>query len=539
VGVRLQYPAAAKMSIAALWHVTLTNPGEARQVMLFGFAHDSKGQLVGDGLTSIFTLPKGITIVSAPMVEPVSYSEGGGGYDEIIKRTGVFPNGVYTFCVYVIDAKDTRDTIGRDCISDHAIFNVSSIQLIHPNDEAFVLEKLPLFSWIPISPLVPVDEVTYKLRIVEKLPNQSAYDALQSNREWFVEDDITPSIFAYPLSANTLEPNTYAWQIIAYANTLDAGRGELVRSEARTFTVEEKKSDSVVVVPTDTVNLGLSHRDTVVEKSGDSTTLHHEPTLTQHGGDSLHMHKVSQLDSTRVPQVGEKPTTGVCANLKTKFEAVTSGDTITYALSITNSFGGADSVKPKIFRITVKGDSVASISGNGNKNLSRTPSKFPPGTSVVKWASVDYLPMGESKLGTVKFQHSRSSRPVRFEWLDRDSNVICADSTTLGESNFYYELSDDPSNAYIEVPNDNLHVQYNNSYASSNDLALSIFDPESQTLIASKANKRGVDSKSRNGVNKIAVPLKDYGLTPGKNYILSISGAKSTYLLNFSVAKTK
>jgi hypothetical protein len=315
------------MNLEALWDVTLTNQGAERSVLLYGVAHDSKGQFVGDGLTSVFILPQGLTIVNPPELEPIAYNSAP-GYDEIIQRTGKVPAGVYTFCVYVVDAKNTRDTLGRDCISDHAVYNVAPIQLIHPNNASVVRESLPLFSWTSVSPLVPVEEVTYKLRIVEVFEHQSAFDALQSNPDWFIEDDIAPTLFPYPLSANALEDHaTYAWQIIAYANTLDAGRGELVRSEASTFTVERKKSDSVsdsgIVIPSDTINPDLSHGDTLALRNVDVTSSRDKTNLPQGDVDSSHVHQVSQVDSTNrdmvaLKQISDQPLDSPSTDDKTK-----------------------------------------------------------------------------------------------------------------------------------------------------------------------------------------------------------------------------
>ncbi|HEY3875145.1 MAG TPA: hypothetical protein VGM92_06685, partial [Candidatus Kapabacteria bacterium] len=152
--------------MSALWHVTLINSGAPRPVVLYGIAHDGNGNFVADGLTSTFTISKGVTVVSPPELEPITYNSDP-GYDNIVRRTGTVPSGKYTICVYVLDAKNTKDTLGRDCINNQVVLNVTPPQLIHPENNVVVTENLPLFTWTPISPLVPVTDVSYALRIVE------------------------------------------------------------------------------------------------------------------------------------------------------------------------------------------------------------------------------------------------------------------------------------------------------------------------------------------------------------------------------------
>jgi hypothetical protein len=550
--IRLHHPPPARMNLAAMWDVTLTNPGTPRSILLYGIAHDGKGQFVGDGLTSTFLLSSGVTIATPAIFEPISYNSGS-GYGDIIERTGKVPNGTYTFCVYVIDAENTRDTLGRDCITDRSVYNVSPIQLIHPNNESVVRENLPLFTWTSVSPLVPVEDVTYKLRIVELLDHQSAFEALQANPDWFVEEDLPIPLCPYPLGANPLEPKAnYAWQVTAYANTLDAGRGELVRSEAWTFVAGRKDSevdtDSTIVIPTDTVKPDLSNRDKLLGKIKDSTALRDGQEVTHDERDSLHVYQVTQLDSVGHPplrsEITSTPSIGVCGSLKMNFKAIGSGDTALYAATITNNDtvgvirSQSHDKPPARVRIQVTGDSIVSIDGATSSGLNRTPSKFPPGSAKVQWnATEDHLPNGVSTLGNIKFRKSsESSRMIRYEWLDRDSNVICRDSVLLAKSSLYYQLTEDGSSAVIEVPNDVLHVQYTNNYVSGAPLNLSLWDVEAQTKISSK---RPQALNNVNGVNRLDISLFDYPLKASKIYELVLIGAENPMSLKFKIAKTR
>jgi hypothetical protein len=192
------------------------------------------------------------------------------------------------------------------------------------------------------------------------------------------------------------------------------------------------------------------------------------------------------------------------------------------------------SSKPKIFRITVSGDSVATITGGLSDKWKRIPSKFPPSSLDVQWiaSSLDF-PAGESKLGTVKFQKSGEvSRMIHMEWLDQDSNVLCKDSVILGESSSFYELSDVASDVFIEVPNDILRIEYVNSYTSTSDGVVNIFDRQTHAPVKSHNAKPNVIS-NMNGLNRMSIPLNDYHLDVGKFYTLSVRDAQSMHSLNF------
>ena len=68
------------------------------------------------------------------------------------------------------------------------------------------------------------------------------------------------------------------------------------------------------------------------------------------------------------------------------------------------------------------------------------------------------------------------------------------------------------------------------------NLAINIYDVESQTLIKSK-NTINSNYQNINGFNRVSVKLKNYQLNPGKYYLLKISDTKYNYYINFKITK--
>ena len=75
----------------------------------------------------------------------------------------------------------------------------------------------PMFVWTPITP-TPMEG--YTLKIVEIIGEQSADNAMKTNKPYFIQDNINSTSFQYPVSAKQLEDGKkYAWQVSTNGNT--------------------------------------------------------------------------------------------------------------------------------------------------------------------------------------------------------------------------------------------------------------------------------------------------------------------------------
>lgn len=546
VQVILHSPPPFQMNIESLWRVDLINSSTKRMVRLAGIATETRSRKwIASGVSINFEIRNGFTSVNPNEISPIDY-DADPDYNEIVTRTGKVPSGEYTICMYVIDAQ-TNDTLGKDCINQHAVLNVTPPQLIHPRKNSKVQERLPAFSWTPISPLVPVAEITYSIKVVEIFGRQSPIDAIQSNTVWFGEDDIPIPLIQYPLSAEPFEAGiSYAWQITANAKTAGGVRVELCRSEIWSFSIPTKDSDTkddTTIDDGDVVDTG--------GKSGRGTDTTTNPSLESRipiagtSGKGLGTIKSSDGGTTRIDTpkaiagVQPSPMDNVCKALKVEF--VQSSPKGSFQVIINNKVeGDTANIRPVGFTMKIRGDSITQIGGKISDGWNRTPPSMPPNCVQVQWKRESGLiPKGKSNLGTLSFKSSAGS-PVKinYEWINQNDKILCSDSVVLNEVITYYELSDEWSNTIIEVPNDVLHLQYVNNYASTSSGEINIYDTQKQELIKPKG-KMNSTPLSMNGINRIAIPLQEYGLMKNKNYMLTISDSKNSYILHFKIKADK
>ena len=104
----------------------------------------------------------------------------------------------------------------------------------------------------------------------------------------------------------------------------------------------------------------------------------------------------------------------------------------------------------------------------------------------------------------------------------------------VNELKYFYQLTKEPTNNYIEVSNDTLNIQFINNYASSEHIIANIYDVENQTMLMSNVSN---SIKDINGLNRISIILKKMSLRPGKHYLLIVSDSKNNYYINFKIVK--
>jgi len=227
-----------------------------------------------------------------------------------------------------------------------------------------------------------------------------------------------------------------------------------------------------------------------------------------------------------------------CKNYGVELRKIYRGDSIAYNCTITNKNTDA-ATNPKSFRIKIRKDSVITIRGSIPKEWSRTPSKFPPGSTTVNWTrNSGTIANGEYNLGTIYFSVPvLSPFYVACEWLSKEGRVVCKDSVKLTDTRFYYELEKEPSGIYTEIANDILRIQFFNQYAAIENLSISIYDVGIRKI---KRKSGGVIKLySVNGLNRISIDIKDYNLEPGRPYLLRVSDYYSHYHLNFKVTNDR
>ncbi|MFA6483116.1 MAG: hypothetical protein WCW62_11095 [Bacteroidales bacterium] len=116
------------------------------------------------------------------------------------------------------------------------------------------------------------------------------------------------------------------------------------------------------------------------------------------------------------------------------YRKIWKGDSAFVEASITNKYRGDDPKnKPMSFGIKIQNGLVVEFADNVIKGWTRTPSKFPPGSSEIKWTNNSGdIPNGETKFGNIRFANAYTGPiSVQYEWLNKDDQVLCSGTIDL------------------------------------------------------------------------------------------------------------
>lgn len=250
--VQLKVPPPGKLNVENLWSVTLKNTSpNTVKVFMMGTLVESADGLIFRGITREFDLPPGSSNLSVNDVSPISTTFPKPSYKDILMQTGEVPSGSYNICLTVQTKEGS--TLGTQCIN-HTVNNVSSVNLISPDNNASISDKNPNFSWAPL----PGQGNQYKFILAEK--NGTPLQSLQTPE---FEKTQNATFLVYPVSApSLLKGKTYYWQV----GLLDY-KGDMVassKSEIRSFTVPSDITPPVadgfiqLMTPSDDGNLDVS-----------------------------------------------------------------------------------------------------------------------------------------------------------------------------------------------------------------------------------------------------------------------------------------
>ncbi|RPI19877.1 MAG: hypothetical protein EHM58_00360 [Ignavibacteriae bacterium] len=294
VTVALRQPPQYQFKVEDFWKVTLNNTSqETNNVYLYGIATSTVDGKIVDANTKIFSLKPGMTVVTGSVVSPIKIIEKNKKYEDALSVTGGLPTGDYDICLTVYNA-DNNEILGYECIS-HSVEIISGIELLMPenkvsvikpprgkedwdqdvgknrdwkeeededldsykkvgknraieyNDNLYVNGLYITFSWLAPSPAPRGGKITYNLTITEMLLNQSAYDALQSNPEFYKSANLSSTIYQYPfMSRGFKNGRKYAWKVTAYLNGV-----KMTESEVNEFEYSDGKKPRPIKVDWD------------------------------------------------------------------------------------------------------------------------------------------------------------------------------------------------------------------------------------------------------------------------------------------------
>lgn len=220
-------PPPNQLKTTDLYRVRLNNStGASVRIYLFGTVDEATAGHIVEATSKQFDLAPGLTIINGPELQPIDADYFSQRHKDVFLRTGQAPTGEYTVCVHVRRA-DNNQEVASDCFTQR-VQVITPPVLITPPDESEVTTPVPTFSWTAPAPLVRGQQVRYKLRIVEILGRQTAFDAMQSNPAWFEREGISGRTFPLPISARKPRVGqSYAWQVSAFDSDFPLGRSEI------------------------------------------------------------------------------------------------------------------------------------------------------------------------------------------------------------------------------------------------------------------------------------------------------------------------
>ncbi|MCX6222528.1 MAG: hypothetical protein NTZ69_16275 [Bacteroidia bacterium] len=353
-----------------------------------------------------------------------------------------------------------------------------SPQIIAPAEGTILSEadaKKPItFRWIPVIPR-PQDPVTYRLTIWELEHGQSGTQAMIANQPLFTKDvvNLTQTFVNNLTTVPCLPPYfcDFIWNVQALnhegkpigenngtskPSVFNIANNEQIKnSDGKGDIVDQKGIGTIILdlpLEPDDTTLFIIYSGVIGFNSKDKSLVANPEEKV--GGEACKDFSVVFMEDRKIYR-GDSVSNGLMQKRKIyKGDSISSslntdlmekrkiyrGDSITYECTITNNYRGDNQAnKPKSFRIKVNNDLIIAVYRSIAGKLTRTPSKFPPGSSQIKWTNNSGdIPNGKTKLGIICFEHVKTGPiTVIYEWLNKDEKVICSGiivmTSTAGE----------------------------------------------------------------------------------------------------------
>ncbi len=200
-----------ELKVSDLFTLQIVNNSNARQVKVSIEVSDGKRQ-VYKANTSEIRCEAGLNdyTIAHFTLSDVFYSPDP-SYD-FLRRVATFPFGDYLICYHIYNVQ-TGELEVSNCFNQE-VTPFTPILLINPSNNAIVNTLYPQFIWNPPAPSDGMN-ISYSLKLVELIGNQSAYEAVQRNPSIFAINDYHETFLSYPLNSFALEnKKSYAWQVV-------------------------------------------------------------------------------------------------------------------------------------------------------------------------------------------------------------------------------------------------------------------------------------------------------------------------------------
>lgn len=143
-------------------------------------------------------------------------------YRTVQKTGGFLPEGNYEIKYSLFSTTQGCNWAGEMLFSKIFYLNIYTfnlLDLISPFNKDTIIGKYPTFVWLPLSPEIENENITYTIKVVQVNENSTPEESINTNLPFYEEKNLITTSKIYPLSARTLEPaKKYAWMVTAYLN---------------------------------------------------------------------------------------------------------------------------------------------------------------------------------------------------------------------------------------------------------------------------------------------------------------------------------
>jgi hypothetical protein len=261
VNVNVQIPSTGLMQKEQLWDLILVNNGNDMLdiVLQLNLQDAATGQVLLSATTGNMMLSKGVKIIKANDVQPISYT-----YSMSDFSRAYLPMGSFIVCYQVLNSGARKESaIAEECVSVQ-IDPLSPPLLISPQDKSYNENPYPQFSWIPPTPFDMFSSISYDLLVTEVLAGQTPTEAIQINSPIYSRFDISKSYESYATSYTKLDTGRiYAWQVVA-KNILNYS----IKSEVWTFKISPSSWVKELIEQTPFVKMKLINPEKGIAPNG-------------------------------------------------------------------------------------------------------------------------------------------------------------------------------------------------------------------------------------------------------------------------------
>ncbi len=230
VNLMVKLPPVGITQRSQLWNLSLLNSstGNINVRIELLLIEASTNQKILSGTSKILTLSRGLTMITANTLVPVSYNVFNNGYNLSTGQGDFIPVGNYRVCYNVVQIiADALVNSAEEC-EVIEVEPVSPPMLVSPSDNEDLDVKHPIFNWLPPSPPQLFNNLRYDFVLVQINNLQTASDAIQNNIPLQFQSNFASTTLQYSPSLPLLETGKlYAWQVTAKSNNFPIAKSEI------------------------------------------------------------------------------------------------------------------------------------------------------------------------------------------------------------------------------------------------------------------------------------------------------------------------